>query len=232
MRQQTGNNMILIMLCLCCAVLFLFYTRTAHFGRLYYPYHYRTTIESYALRNKVDPLLVAAVIRVESKFRPDAVSHKGALGLMQIMPATAEWIAGRIGVTGFTPDMLLDPEVNIRFGTWYLSSLHDEFGGNLAVVIAAYNGGRGHVSRWLEEGTWNGSYQERNRIPFTETRLFLHRVWTTYWRYRQLYQPPGHAHMTQGMVRFCCYLCLSQHSKIFCFPAARQGIFIGGTNKS
>jgi soluble lytic murein transglycosylase len=187
--KQPANKRTLVFLYLLFAVLFLLYTRTSHFGRLYYPYHYRAAIESNALRHNLDPLLVAAVIRVESKFRPDAVSRKGAVGLMQVMPATAEWIAERVGIGDFSPDMLLDPEVNIRFGTWYLANLRDEFNGDLAVMIAAYNGGRGHVSRWLEEGAWDGSYAGRSSIPFSETRIFLYRVWTTYTRYRRLYEP-------------------------------------------
>jgi soluble lytic murein transglycosylase len=76
--------------------------------------------------------------------------------------------------------MLFDPEVNIRFGTWYLSNLAKEFDGNLVLVIASYNGGRGQVSRWLEQGTWSGRYEDRADIPFAETRLFLFKVWRTY----------------------------------------------------
>lgn len=157
-------------------------------ARTYYPYRYRAVIEKNAEMHDIDPLLVAAVIRVESRFHPEAESGKGALGLMQIMPATAEWIAEQLGESGFAPEMLHDPEVNIRFGCWYLSSLSREFDGRLPVIIAAYNGGRGHVSRWLEDGTWSGEYDDRSQIPFGETRHFLTRVWRTYRIYQYLYQ--------------------------------------------
>ena len=79
---------------------------TPQLGRLYYPYSYRQTIETNAARYGVDPLLVAAVIRVESKYKPDAVSAKGALGLMQIMPSTADWIATQVGIDNLTEEMI------------------------------------------------------------------------------------------------------------------------------
>jgi soluble lytic murein transglycosylase len=161
--------------------------QTPQVGRLYYPYQYRQTIEANAAIYGVDPLLVAAVIRVESKFNPDAVSRMGALGLMQIMPTTAEWIASQIGFTDFQEEMLLDPEINIRLGTWYLANLAKEFDGRTDVVIAAYNGGRGQVNRWLEEGIWDGKYNNRANIPFPETRNFLFKVRTAYRQYQKLY---------------------------------------------
>lgn len=161
--------------------------QTPQVGRLYYPYRYRQDIEANAAIYGVDPYLVAAVIRVESKFNPDAVSRKGALGLMQIMPTTAEWIASQVGFSDFQEEMLLDPEVNIRLGTWYLANLAKEFDGRTDVVIAAYNGGRGQVNRWLEDGVWNGNFDERANIPFPETRNFLLKVRVTYRQYQKLY---------------------------------------------
>jgi soluble lytic murein transglycosylase len=173
------------------AILFTFLIaalfQTTQVGRLYYPYRYRQAIEANATIYGVDPHLVAAVIRVESKFHAEAVSRKGALGLMQIMPATAEWIAPQIGFTDFQEEMLLDPEVNIRLGTWYLANLAKEFDSRTDVVIAAYNGGRGQVNRWLEEGVWSGKYDDRANIPFPETRNFLFKVKTAYRQYQKLY---------------------------------------------
>lgn len=160
---------------------------TPQFGRLYYPYRYRQTIEANAIRYGVDPLLVAAVIRVESKYNPDAVSPKGALGLMQIMPSTADWIATQVGIENLTEEMILNPEINIQMGTWYLANLSNEFEGRLDVIIAAYNGGRGQVARWLAEGIWDGSYEGRDNIPFPETRHFLFKVKTGYKGYTRLY---------------------------------------------
>jgi soluble lytic murein transglycosylase len=161
--------------------------RTPQFGRLYYPYHYREIIEEQGERFGVDPLLVAAVIHVESKYKPDAVSRRGALGLMQLMPETARWIAPQVGISDITDEMILQPEINILLGTWYLASLSAEFDGRLELMSAAYNGGRGQVSRWLREGIWSGRYADRHDIPFPETRHFVQKVQTAYYRYRQLY---------------------------------------------
>lgn len=161
--------------------------QTPQGGRLIYPYRFRQAIEANAAVYGVDPLLVAAVIRVESKFHPDAVSPKGAKGLMQIMPATAEWIAPQAGFTDFQEDMLLDPEINIQLGTWYLANLAKEFDDRTDVVIAAYNGGRGQVNRWLEDGVWSGKYDDRANIPFPETRSFVFKVRTAYGQYQKLY---------------------------------------------
>jgi soluble lytic murein transglycosylase len=161
--------------------------RTPQFGRLYYPYRYRDVIEENAGKYDVDPMLVAAVIHVESKYNPDAVSRRGALGLMQIMPETARWIASQIGIENITDDMILQPEINIQLGTWYLANLSKEFSGRLDVVVAAYNGGRGQVARWLNEGTWSGRYEDRHNIPFPETRHFVQKVRTAYNRYSRLY---------------------------------------------
>jgi len=100
---------------------------------------------------------VAAVIHTESGFRENAVSARGARGLMQVMPSTAEWVAGRIGYPSFSVEMLFDPRYNIEIGTWYLADLIRQFEGSAVVALAAYNGGRGEVDRWLRQGIWDGA---------------------------------------------------------------------------
>lgn len=161
---------------------------TPYFSKFYYPYRYREIIEANAFAYGVDPLLVAAVIRVESKFHPKALSRKGAMGLMQIMPATAEWVAPQVGIDNFREEMLFEPEINIRLGSWYLASLAEEFDGRLDVVIVAYNAGRGKVSGWLAEGVWSGRFADREDIPFPESRVFLWRVRRAYDSYIRLYR--------------------------------------------
>lgn len=163
------------------------FMQTPQFGRLYYPYNYREIIEANAAEFGVDPLLVAAVIRVESKFNREAVSSRGALGLMQVMPATARWIAPQIGLPELTEAQIMDPAINIRLGTWYLANLSSEFDGRLDIIIAAYNAGRGQVNQWLGEQIWSGSFADRANIPFPETRHFLFKVRASYDRYRALY---------------------------------------------
>lgn len=157
-----------------------------YIGRLFYPYHFRESIQTSAALHQLDPLFVAAVIHTESGFKPDAVSVKGARGLMQVMPATAEWVALQIGAD-FSPEMLYDPCYNIKIGCWYLADLYRVFDGNKVIVLAAYNGGRGEVRRWLDEGIWDGSEAELDRIPFGETRNFVRRALSAHRVYRRLY---------------------------------------------
>lgn len=169
------------------AALLTVFLRSPQVGRLLYPFPYREAIEKHATAYGVDPLLVVAVIRVESKFDPDAVSRRGALGLMQLMPATADWIAQQLGITSLTKEMILTPEINIRMGAWYLANLAAEFDNNQELILAAYNAGRGQVAAWLAEGTWSGSYEDVENIPFPETRDYISKVKAAYNRYQALY---------------------------------------------
>lgn len=152
-----------------------------------YPYPYQGLVYHYALENELDPLLVAGVIRAESKFVPQARSPKGAVGLMQLMPETAEWIAVQTDYPDFTLDKLENPEVNIRFGTWYLASLQKEFKGNEVLMLAAYNGGRGNVKQWMQRYGWPMNFQAIDQIPFKETKEYVGRVLHDKKRYQDLY---------------------------------------------
>ena len=156
--------------------------------RLAYPWPYRDLVVESARRHDLDPRLVAAVVRVESRFDPRAESRKGALGLMQIMPETGAWVAGRIGLTEFEPEDLLDPATNLRIGTWYLQDLLRTFDGDLVLALAAYNGGRGNVRRWIEGRDLGGGVESRlAHIAYPETRRFVRRVLHGYRMYRLLY---------------------------------------------
>lgn len=155
--------------------------------RIFYPILYREYVFKYADQYQVDPLLVAAIIRKESRYAPTAVSPTGARGLMQIMPDTADWASKQLEIE-FHQDMLFDPEYNIRMGCWYLRKLQDTFPDNLAVTLASYNAGQGNVSRWLEEGIWNGELSQLDRIPFAETRTYVSTVLTYYRHYQRLYR--------------------------------------------
>lgn len=158
------------------------------FQRKYlYPFPHREKVFRYAEENDVDPFLVAGVISAESKFVAGARSHKGAQGLMQMMPETGRWVAGQTDYPEFTPEALYDPEVSIRFGTWYLASLKKEFNDNDILVLAAYNGGRGNVKQWMGEYGWNYDFCDIDRIPYRETKEYVKRVLQARERYRDLY---------------------------------------------
>ena len=136
------------------------------YARAVYPLRYETIVRGHARNYKLDPALLAAVIYQESKFRADARSSSGAVGLMQLLPATAMGIAERTGGTSFRVDDLLDPELNVRYGSWYLRHLLDKYGDE-ETALAAYNAGQTNVDRWRREG---------KGIEFGETRHYVERV--------------------------------------------------------
>lgn len=159
------------------------------FWRVIYPLPYRAVIEKHALANDLDPYLVAAIIRVESGFRPTATSPRDARGLMQILPSTGAWIASQIGLADYHESRLYEPEYNIMMGCWYLRNLKVQFEGHLTVALAAYNGGRGNVANWLTKGIWSGDTMDIGKIPFPETRGYVWKVLRTYAVYTELYAP-------------------------------------------
>lgn len=163
------------------------------FWRWMYPIGFQPTIQQAAHESDVDPLLVASVIRVESKFKSDNVSHAGAIGLMQLMPDTAQWIATKMAESGTpVPSVgnaaeLAGPTLNIRLGSWYIHYLKQKFNGNQVAAIAAYNAGPKRVQEWLSDGIWNGELQTIDRIPVGETRHFVDRVYYNYDLYKRIY---------------------------------------------
>lgn len=152
-----------------------------------YPFPYREKVFLYATEYEVDPFLIAAVIRTESKFVANARSPKGAMGLMQMMPETGQWVASQVDQEGFQPGMLNDPDTSIRFGVWYLASLKKEFRENEILVLAAYNGGRGNVNQWMRQLGWERGFRDIDKIPYKETREYVKRVLSARERYRDLY---------------------------------------------
>lgn len=139
-----------------------------------FPLRFAPLIAYYAERAKIDPVLIAAVIKVESAFKKEAVSVKGAMGLMQLMPDTAAWLVAERG--GWSGELdLLQPETNIELGVGYLQYLLGQFPSEHA-ALAAYNGGPTNVRRWLNEGIWDGSWANSQQIPFGETRSYVRKV--------------------------------------------------------
>ncbi|MGP1534632.1 MAG: lytic transglycosylase domain-containing protein [Dialister pneumosintes] len=119
---------------------------------------------------KLQPEFLQAVIAVESKYNERAVSHIGAIGVMQLVPETAKWISEESGIPYGD---LKKPEINIPLGAWYLRYLLDKYDGNLELALAAYNAGRGNVDEWIETKQWPRDFNDIQQIPFPETREFV-----------------------------------------------------------
>ena len=147
------------------------------YERLRYPLAYQTIIRGHARNYDLDAALIAAVIYQESKFEADARSDAGAIGLMQLQPATAEGIAVRTGGSRFRVEDLYDPEINVRYGSWYLRHLLDKYDDE-SLALAAYNAGQRNVDEWREQG---------RGIAFAETRSYVRRVAELKAVYRRAY---------------------------------------------
>lgn len=158
------------------------------FWRLIYPLKYENIIISNAEEFNIDPALVAAMIFVESKYISSAQSHRGAMGLMQIMPETGVWIAEQLAITEFKEVKLLEPAINIMFGCWYIANLKQQFDNELIVVLAAYNAGRGNVKGWLDNNNWDGKGATIGNLPFEETRNYIKKVLQVYRKYKKIYK--------------------------------------------
>ena len=149
----------------------------AWYGRLWYPLHYSSIVRVHAKNYDLDPSFLAAVIEQESKFRADAKSSAGAIGLMQLQPATAKGIAIRTGGSKFVLSDLYNPELNIRYGSWYLHHLIVKYGDE-RLALAAYNAGQQNVDRWRAAG---------EGVQFPETRAYIDKVERLKKIYRRAY---------------------------------------------
>lgn len=152
-------------------------TRPGWWERLWYPLRYEQIVRGHAQHYDLDPALLAAVIYQESKFHARAKSKSGAIGLMQLLPDTAKGIAIHTGGTQFRVSDLYDPELNVRYGAWYLHHLLLKYGDERD-ALAAYNAGQENVDRWRRDGVG---------IRFPETRAYVERVEELKGTYRRAY---------------------------------------------
>lgn len=134
----------------------------------------------------LDPALIAAVIDTETHFEP-RTSAAGAQGLMQLLPSTAEYLAGLSGGYAFNTADLAAPEVNIAYGSYYLRYLLNRYKGNEVLALAAYNGGMGNVDRWVQQERAKGRTLSVDAIPFAQTREYVHEVLEAQQEYRSRY---------------------------------------------
>ncbi len=155
--------------------------------RTVYPLDYTEYIEKYSRDYGITPSLIAAIICTESHFRPQATSSAGAIGLMQLTPETFAWAQTRAGVKKpQDKTALTDPEVNIRFGTYTLTLLYQQFEEE-DTALAAYNAGQGNVHAWLNDPRYSTDGVSLDRIPFPETEEYIKRVKKAQTIYRRLY---------------------------------------------
>jgi soluble lytic murein transglycosylase len=152
-------------------------TEPGWYVRLVYPLRYQAIVRGHARNYRLDPALLAGVIYQESKFQAHARSSSGAIGLMQLLPGTAEGIAVHTGGTQFRTSDLLDPEINVRYGSWYLRHLLNKYGDE-RTALAAYNAGQDNVDHWRASGSG---------IQFAETRAYVDRVEELKEIYRRAY---------------------------------------------
>ena len=164
-------------------------------GEFVYDYYarfsrYDELIVKAGQRNNVDPCLIKAVIWKESRFDKRARGLKGEVGLMQIMPETGEWLAGKFGeAADYAPDRLFDANTNLRYGCWYLGYLARLFGGDMVKMAAGYHAGQNRVARWLEDRSISpdGHTLPVDKIPFADTKQYVERVVKAHAIYQKRY---------------------------------------------
>lgn len=150
-------------------------TKLTHDFALRFPTPYREKMQNYARENGLDEAWVYGLIRQESRFISYAKSGVGASGLMQVMPATAKWIAKRIGITSYSHNMINELDTNIQFGTHYLRYTLDQAGGQPVIATAAYNAGPSRAKHWMDAKPMEGEIYAET-IPFSETRNYVQKV--------------------------------------------------------
>ena len=151
------------------------------------PLRHEDIIRQQAADKGLDPALIAGVIHTESRFR-DQTSPAGAKGLMQIMPSTADYIAGKSGGTEFEQGDLASPQINIAYGSFYLRYLLDRYDGNRILALAAYNAGEGKIDEWRAQAAAEGErFRVASHIPYPETRDYVGRVLRAQASYRREY---------------------------------------------
>lgn len=173
-KKRAVWTLVIVGLIVCFALLYKPYLK-----KFEYPLYMSECVLPSAERYGVDPYLVYSVIKAESKFNAEAVSSKGAQGLMQITPQTAEWAMEKMGIEGD----IFEPAINISVGSWYLAKLMEDHNGNLTAALAAYNAGSTNVNEWKDE---SGNITLKD-IEFQETYDYVYKTLEYYQNYKKLY---------------------------------------------
>jgi len=154
-----------------------------------FPRAYWSDLKRFSTQNGLDPYLVASLIRQESEFNPNAISHANAVGLMQLLPVTGKKVAKDVKLRHFNPSQLYMPTVNLELGTRYFKTMVDKFG-SFEYALAAYNAGSDRVQDWLSQGKYRDPQEFVESIPFTETREYVQAILRNANVYKQLYGTP------------------------------------------
>ena len=198
-RETKGHGALgffitLILIIAAFAVYFFFFTgdnMSGIKGKVYgffYPQKYSQQVAAESKEFGVDEALIYSVIRTESGFRPEVESHAGAVGLMQLMPDTFNWLQEKLdGEVKHDVSALKNPDVNIRYGTYFLSILLDRYGGDIRTVAAAYNAGTTTADNWLSDTKYSSDGISLKVIPYEETSHYADKVVKTYDMYKKLY---------------------------------------------
>ncbi|NJM95299.1 MAG: lytic transglycosylase domain-containing protein, partial [Acaryochloridaceae cyanobacterium CSU_5_19] len=151
-----------------------------------YPLAYLDAIQQWSPQRRLNPLLVIGLMRQESRFQANIRSVAGAIGLMQVLPETADWISLQAGLKTY---QLEDTKDNINLGTWYLDYTHRTYNDDAMLAIASYNAGPGNVDQWVKKIPPSNPDAFVEAIPFPETNTYVKSVLGNYWNYLRLYNP-------------------------------------------
>ena len=160
--------------------------QTPEYWQALYPFPYEETILKWSKQRQLNPLLVTSLIRQESRFEPEIESSAGALGLMQVMPATGKYVANNIGLSSYS---LTKPEDNVNIGTYYLDFTHKKYSNNSMLAVASYNAGPNAVAKWVSRYGLEDADEFVEKIPYRETKGYVESVFENYWNYMLVYNP-------------------------------------------
>ena len=160
--------------------------QTAQYWQALFPIPFAESIIQWSYQRQINPLLVTSLIRQESRFEPKIKSSAGALGLMQVMPGTGQWIAQQTKQPHYS---LTNPEDNINFGTFYLNYTHSRYNNNSMLAVASYNAGPNNVAKWVSRYGLSDPDFFVEQIPFRETKGYVESVFENYWNYMLIYNP-------------------------------------------
>ena len=172
-----------IILCALIVSVIGFFLVVSFYKRHVYPVKFQEEIEKCCKDYDLDKMLVYSIINVESSFNTNAVSPKGAIGLMQILPSTAQFISVKLNVKDYD---LKDPRTNIRFGCYYVRYLLNKYS-QRDTAVCAYNAGEGKVNEWLKNANYSKDGKTLYHVPYKETREYLEKINKNYKRYTFLY---------------------------------------------